>query len=170
MVVHALVVFEERLVSGIDIDVTMVKRVIDFMQNFADKCHHAKEESILFPAMEQKGVPKIGCPLGGLRAEHVKGRALVQQLEETLHEYEKQQSHAARKMIVVFSEIRKLYPNHIWKEDEMVFPMAQRLFQKEELDSLKRDFDQAEKEFGHRHDEHVMFSKEMNELHRINHK
>ena len=60
--------------------------------------------------------------------------------------------------------IRELYPNHIWKEDAMVFPMAERLFTMEELAQMKADFDQVELELGQHHDALIAFADEMEGL------
>ena len=39
------------------------EKAIDFIRNFADKCHHLKEEKILFPAMEEHGIAREGGPI-----------------------------------------------------------------------------------------------------------
>ncbi len=45
----------------------------EFLRLFADKCHHAKEEDLLFPLLESRGMPREGGPTaaagscGGIR-------------------------------------------------------------------------------------------------------
>lgn len=160
-VVHALSVIDEDLQSGEQIDAALIQEVVRFMRNFADKCHHAKEETVLFPAMEDKGVPKTGCPLAALRAEHVKGRKLVTTLKEAAEALAAGRTDAIEEISKAISGIRQLYPNHIWKEDEMVFPMAQRLFTQDELKKLKADFDKAESDLGQDHDQYIEFANKM---------
>ena len=41
-----------------------IEKMLDFFQNFVDKCHHAKEERYLFIKMEERGIPRAGGPLG----------------------------------------------------------------------------------------------------------
>lgn len=48
--------------------------------------------------------------------------------------------------------MRTLYTNHIWKEDEMVFPMVDRLFSAEERKTLFERFETAEAEIGADHE------------------
>jgi len=129
-----------------------LRKVVHFMREFADQCHHAKEEDLLFPAMEKKGVPESGCPLGALRREHEQGRALVKSLEEATDALATKSPGAANGVARVVCEIRDLYGNHIWKEDEMVFPMVDRLFSQEERQSLFEQFEQAEKDIGSDHE------------------
>lgn len=160
-VVHALSVIDEDLHRDGQVDVDLIQKVVRFMRNFADKCHHAKEEAVLFPAMEDKGVPKTGCPLATLRAEHDKGRKLVTTLKEAAEAYAAGRLDAAEEISNAIGGIRQLYPNHIWKEDEMVFPMAQRLFTLDELKQLINDFDKAESDFGQDHDQYIAFANEM---------
>jgi hemerythrin-like domain-containing protein len=39
--------------------------------------HHGKEEEILFPLLEKKGIPADGGPLGVMLMEHGRARALI---------------------------------------------------------------------------------------------
>ena len=52
-----------HLREGRRVDVELLREAVDFMREFADKCHHAKEEELLFPALVAHGVPLHGCPL-----------------------------------------------------------------------------------------------------------
>ena len=40
------------------------RKALEFLRNFADQCHHFKEEKVLFPAMEEHGIPREGGPIG----------------------------------------------------------------------------------------------------------
>jgi hemerythrin-like domain-containing protein len=55
----------DRLESGKKVDPKHLDSILEFIKVFADKCHHAKEEDLLFPAMEKAGIPlersKILC-------------------------------------------------------------------------------------------------------------
>jgi hemerythrin-like domain-containing protein len=44
---------------------------IAFFRNFADRCHHGKEEAHLFPALEAQGFPRQGGPTGVMLHEHI---------------------------------------------------------------------------------------------------
>ncbi len=63
-------------VLGQEVEAKTLQGIVEFMRTFADKCHHGKEEIHLFPALERKGVPARGCPVGALLHEHQQGRAL----------------------------------------------------------------------------------------------
>lgn len=133
-------------------DPETLKEIVRFMREFADRCHHAKEEDLLFPAMEEKGVPDTGCPLGALRREHKQGRALVGELENATQSLAGGEAGAGDALVDATAKITALYTNHIWKEDEMVFPMAARLFSDAERKDLAARFEKAEAEIGADHE------------------
>ena len=162
-VVHGLSLFDAALERGERIDTVLVRQVVEFMREFADRCHHAKEERILFPEMVRKGVPEAGCPIGGLLREHVQGRELVSALARANEAHAEGEAGAADALRAAIAGIQQLYPNHIWKEDQMVFPMAQRLFDAAETARLAADFAAAERDIGAEHERHAAFADELME-------
>jgi len=157
-VVNALEVLGQGLASGEVMDVPLFRNIIIFMREFADRCHHAKEEDLLFPAMVELGVPESGCPIGGLKSEHVQGRNLVNLLDKGVNLYDTEPDRAREIATEAIKGIVKLYPNHIWKEDEMVFPMAEKLFNEGQLSHLKESFERVEEEQGSDHDLYSKFA------------
>jgi len=55
-----------------------IEYIIDFFSIFVDKCHHGKEEDILFPELYIVGTPRQKNFVGFLIKEHQKARVLVQ--------------------------------------------------------------------------------------------
>ena len=66
------------------LDRTSAEQALDFFRNFADRCHHGKEETHLFPAMEAKGFPRQGGPTGVMLSEHEQGRAYIRGMAEVI--------------------------------------------------------------------------------------
>ena len=151
-VVNALGTMANELAHGKAVDATGLREAVRFMREFADKCHHAKEENILFPEMAKHGVPEAGCPLAALLREHSQGRQLVTALAEGTEAYARQEPQAADALMTVISNIGHLYSSHIWKEDNMVFPMVDRLFSAADISRLAERFEQAEAELGEEHE------------------
>src|SRR3546814_17471193 len=56
---------------------TDVTHFLGFLREFADTCHHGKEEGLLFPAMIEAGLSADGGPISVMLSDHDKGRALV---------------------------------------------------------------------------------------------
>jgi hemerythrin-like domain-containing protein len=139
-------------------DPATLREIVHFMREFADRCHHAKEEDLLFPAMEAKGVPESGCPLGALRNEHQQGRTLVRALAEATEALAAGRPEAGAAIADTVTQIDALYTNHIWKEDDMVFPMVDRLFSVEERSALFARFEEAERDIGADHEALAAFA------------
>jgi hemerythrin-like domain-containing protein len=119
-------------------------RFARFFREFADHCHHGKEEDRLFVTMNQCGFPRQYGPLGVMLAEHEAGRAHVRALAELGHgnsllsrpEIGQVRSHAL--------EFVPLLQSHIMKEDNVLYPMAQQAIppaQWELLDEACEAFD-----------------------------
>jgi hemerythrin-like domain-containing protein len=147
-----------RLEGGNQVDPETLRAVVRFLREFADRCHHAKEEGILFPAMQAKGVPASGCPLEGLLGEHRQARALVTAFAEAVDAYAAGRAAAGREIVDAARKIVALYGSHMWKEDEMVFPMVDRLFSPAERDELFERFEEAEEEIGADHEALARFA------------
>ena len=65
-------------------DKQSAKDAVDFFRNFADRCHHGKEEAHLFPAMEAKGFARDCGPTGVMIYEHEQGRKFVRGMAESI--------------------------------------------------------------------------------------
>lgn len=114
------------------------QEVVHFLKTFADKCHHGKEEAGLFPALEAKGVPVEGGPIGVMLREHEEGRELVRTMGQTLLDRD------LHGFTEAASEYKNLLRNHIDKENSILFPLADRLMSDEEQEALFGEFDEFE--------------------------
>jgi len=143
-VVDGLGNLAKTLRTGKAVEPAVLREAVAFMKEFADCCHHAKEEDLLFPAFVKHGVPDHGCPIDALLRDHKEGRRLVADLAAATDAYADGDSEAAERIATAIDGIAKLYPEHIWKEDEMVFPMARRLLSSEERARLFKQFEEVE--------------------------
>jgi hemerythrin-like domain-containing protein len=147
-VVGAAPLLADRLEAGQAVDDGTLQGLVEFMRTFADKCHHGKEEELLFPLLVRKGVPLQGCPLGVLTMEHSKGRTLVTALAGAADAYQKGDPGGQPAVIQALRGIAALYPNHIWKEDYLLFTLANKVLSLEEQQSLYQQFEQVEQRVG----------------------
>ncbi len=120
-------------------------KAIDFIRNFADRCHHLKEEKIFFPALEKKGIPRDGGPIGMMLTEHEEGRGYVRAMAEALKGEVPPKTALVENARAYLSLLR----DHIRKEDEILFNMADEVLSSEEQKNLLREFEEHEaKEVG----------------------
>jgi hemerythrin-like domain-containing protein len=147
-VISAVSVLADRVEVDQAVDVEMLRNIVEFMRIYADKCHHGKEEDLLFPLLEKKGIPMQGCPVGALLAEHARGRVLVTSLSDATTSYENGEPAAQEAILKSLHSIFAVYPNHIWKEDYLLFPMTNKVLSPVEQQKLSEDFEEVETHIG----------------------
>jgi hemerythrin-like domain-containing protein len=115
---------------------------LDFFRKFADCCHHAKEEQVLFPLFEERGIPKRGGPIGMMLLEHDEGRHLLAELDAALVARDRPRfDHAAGTYCALLRA-------HISKERGVLYPMGARLLKLGDDESLVARFAAIEKGTG----------------------
>jgi len=100
---------------------------VDFIRNYADRFHHAKEEDVLFEALVKNGMPRENSPIAAMLMEHDQGRAFVKAMEAaTLEALDGQ---TGREKVIADNALAyaELLRGHISKEDEILYPLAERV-------------------------------------------
>ena len=124
----ALKILEEtarRLEEGVSVEEDHLGGLLEFLRVFVDRCHHGKEEDLLFPAMERAGVPREGGPLGVMLAEHKEGRMYVKGMGAAFLEYRKGGRTSGREYAQNARGYASLLARHIEKEDNVLYPLAE---------------------------------------------
>lgn len=143
-VVLALPGLAETVERGDPVDLEMLEGLVPFMREFADGCHHAKEEDILFPTLLKNGLPPKGGPVQVMCAEHETGREFVSRLEKAVSVYRVDRAQGAEILAAILRDIASLYMAHIRKEDGVLFPMAEQLLGKEKATQLIAEFNEVD--------------------------
>ena len=55
----------------------LFRDAVDFVRNFADRCHHAKEEGNLCPRLEARGLPSQDGPVAGTVVASAGGHGMM---------------------------------------------------------------------------------------------
>ena len=92
-----------------------------FFRDFAGRCHHAKEEQALFPALIAAGLPARGGPIACMLDEHEQGRARLAAMAEAID------SGALAALADQGRDYVDLLRDHIAKENGVLFMMAEQL-------------------------------------------
>jgi hemerythrin-like domain-containing protein len=121
---------------------------VRFLTTFADRCHHMKEEDRLFPAMERCGMPREAGPTAVMREEHELGRGHVRRMDDAIKSFEAGQGGAAERFVREARAFVELLREHIAKEDQILFPMAERMLPAAVHDELLTGFAHAEEAMG----------------------
>jgi hemerythrin-like domain-containing protein len=134
-----------RMASGKSANLDHLEKIIEFLSVFADQCHHGKEEDILFPALEKVGIPREGGPIGVMLNEHDHGREHIRAMRRALGEL-KEGRNGAADFVRAAKGYVELLRNHILKENDVLFIMAEESLSGEEQKRLFDAFETMERE------------------------
>ncbi len=123
-----------------------LERMVEFLRVFADRCHHAKEEDLLFPALEAAGVAREGGPIGVMLAEHARGRELIRAMEDALEGWAGDPNGARHRFAAAARAYASLLEQHIEKEQGVLFAMAERVLTPEQDAILYEGFEAIERD------------------------
>ncbi len=135
-----------KIESGEKAELDHLEQIVGFFKVFADKCHHGKEEELLFPAMEKGGIPKERGPIGVMLLEHQQGRGFIRGMENALGRYKKGDAPALKDFAKEARSYISLLTQHINKEDLVLFPMGDKVLAKDVQEKLSEGFEKIETE------------------------
>ncbi|MFQ6058999.1 MAG: hemerythrin domain-containing protein [Anaerolineae bacterium] len=136
----------QRLEQGEAIAPQIFEDALDFVRTFADACHHGKEEDTLFPFLEVQGIPREGGPIGIMLMEHEQGRQFVRAMAQAVARYEQGDGAAGADIIENARGYVGLLREHILKEDNVLFPMADQVLSVADQQALVARFEEVERE------------------------
>jgi len=134
----------DRIERGEPVPTDKVTALLDFFRVFADQCHHGKEEGMLFPELEAKGIPKEGGPIGVMLFEHEEGRGLRRKMVEAAGNLSDEANW--QQFVTAARNFINLLRQHIWKEDNVLFKMAEQVLTEAEDEQLAERFERHERE------------------------
>ena len=150
------------LKSGKTIPEPILNQVIDFSINFTDVCHHGKEENSLFPELEKKGMPRTSGPIAVMLMEHEVTRKLATRMDTSSKIYLK--SGDATQLIVDMQEYINHVVQHLWKENNRLFEMAEMAL-RNDIEQVNKSLNDVEstklKEIGKTREEYERFADEL---------
>ena len=126
-----------------EINIDHIENIIDFIKNFADKYHHLKEEDILFMEMEKYGMSRESGPIAVMLHDHKEGRNYIKLAVEGIEKFKQGD-------VLAFAQIQEnlmayciLLTNHIAKENNILYPMSERILPANVQASMSEIFDKT---------------------------
>lgn len=131
-------------------DLHFIDIEIDFLKTYADRCHHGKEEDILFNELGKRSISaehkKI---MDSLISDHVYGRKTVRELADAKGRYKKGDKTALMDIMNRQKDLIAFYPRHIEIEDRHFFLPCMKYFSKDEQDCMLTEFQRFDAELIH---------------------
>jgi hemerythrin-like domain-containing protein len=100
---------------------------VDFIRNFADRFHHAKEEDVLFKALVDNGMPAQNSPVAAMLMAHDQGREYVRGLEAAAKKALAGEPGQEPAVVENARGYAALLRDHIDKEDHILYPLSERV-------------------------------------------
>jgi hemerythrin-like domain-containing protein len=145
-VLTALETASQRLAQAEEMRPAFYVNAALFIKNFADGCHHSKEEGVLFKTLHELGMPIEGGPLGVMFSEHEQGRLFTAEMRDAAQKWEAGDATARGAVIHNASGYVALLRQHIQKEDGILFPLADRIIPVAKQDMLTTEFERIKRE------------------------
>ncbi|MFY9341893.1 MAG: hemerythrin domain-containing protein [Planctomycetota bacterium] len=129
---------QRHLLAGGSVRTAFWNPALEFLEQYADRCHHGKEELALFVELERAGLPPTHGPTVCMRNEHELGRQGRRAMLDALH------ARDGSGLAVAVGAYVELLRDHIEKEDQVLFPMAKSMLDEAAVARLRTAFARVE--------------------------
>jgi len=117
-----------------------LEEAVEIIKKFADGLHHAKEESLLFPMMAERGFSVQQGPIAVMLNDHIQGRNYVKGMTENIDLFKNNDLSALALVYQNMLGYGELLRNHIAKENNVLFRMADQALSAGDQESLLIQF------------------------------
>ena len=149
---HALIL---RMIAVVEYNTALLEKgkfrnwqfyldAVDFIRNFADHFHHAKEEEVLFLELVKNGMPEKQSPIEAMHMEHDEGRAHVSAMEEAAQKALDGETGQAAIIAEHAKGYAALLRGHIEKENDILYPLAERILPESVRNDMLAAYETAE--------------------------
>ena len=145
MVVAAMEREARYIREGGEVHADAVKQMVDFTREFTDGCHHGKEEQALFPRLLERS-DQSRTVVAVMLKEHDAGRMRIRAIADDLEAASSGDRDAALRVAANLESYAALLTGHIAKENNVLFPLADRVLDEQDKDWLAGEFGRIERE------------------------
>jgi hemerythrin-like domain-containing protein len=135
-----------RAGNGQHVDLDDLEQVVEFLRVFVDKCHHTKEEELLFPAIRAAGMTAVEPTVVFLEADHVRGREYVTLIQAAFRRLAVRDEAASAHLADALTRYTELLREHVLREESDCFTPADRDLPAEVQAELEEGYERIERE------------------------
>lgn len=151
----------DRIEMEHNINPGFIDIAVDFIRVYADRCHHGKEEEILFRELKKKDIEEDHSrTMEELIEDHKWGRETTKKLVEAKENYINGDENALETVLELINQLVDFYPKHIKKEDKTFFIPIMQYFSNEEQDAMLHEEYEFDKNFIHFHYKEIVIKLE----------
>ena len=142
-VMGSMAVYADR---GERLDAGDLAHVVEFLRVFVDRCHHTKEEELLFPAIRAAGITAAEDTILLLLEDHVRGREMVGRIAAASQRLAEGDASATAELADAMSGYTDLLRAHIRREEDDCFDVADRELPAAVQAELAKGYERIERE------------------------
>jgi hemerythrin-like domain-containing protein len=121
------------------IDPKVFRAMLYYLDTFSERLHHPKEDKFLFEPLRHRGAGPDSL-IAELEREHAEGGASLRRLEQCLIRYEEGGDKEFPEFAQEMERFVEGYWEHMRKEEEHVFPLAEKLLTAADWAAIDRAF------------------------------
>lgn len=126
----------------------LVANLREYLVTYVDGCHNKKEERALFPLLAQRGIPSEGGPVAVMLAEHGQASELIRRIDAAAKGYVAGEAGQLPELKAAFGAYAELNKAHYWKDNDILYPLANRVLSPEDGAELVDEIEEIEQELG----------------------
>lgn len=127
--------------GGSAVDARVFRALLHYLETYAERLHHPKEDQYLFSAMRQYG-QRAEKVVADLEREHASGERSLRDLDHFLARCEEDGAKALPVFAKAVEDFVHGYLLHMKKEEEVVFPLALELLGPADWAVIDRAFEE----------------------------
>jgi len=120
-------------------DLSLIRAIFFYIDEFPERLHHAKETSLLFPRLRSRAA-EAASVLDTLDEQHARGESAIRELEHLLLAYEQLGERRRKPFIAALNRYVEFYTGHMAIEDTQVMPLAEKRLTEEDWRDLNAAF------------------------------
>ena len=125
---------------GEKIDPRVFRAMLYYLDTFTERMHHPKEDRYLFAPLRRLGAGP-GALIAELEREHAEGDAALRRVEQCLIRYEEGGGKEFPEFAREVDRFVEGYWEHMRKEEDGIFPLAERLFTAADWEAIDKAFE-----------------------------
>jgi len=143
---HALTGIAAAVQAGRVVPRADLERAFEIVVEFADKCHHAKEERALFPILSKASPEEGGLLVRRLEGDHAAVRKLVADMRGLVPAVVAGDAGARSRFAKSARAYATILEEHIFQENTRLLPLMDSALSTDERSALGAEFDRIERE------------------------
>ena len=124
-----------------------VEEIVKYLINLIENSHHGKEDDVFYPELISSGIPKETAPLSIINYEHIISVNYLKDISSCVVNCKIGNDFSGELLADSLTNYVIAIKNHIQREEEIVFPIANEVFSIEKQNEILQRFEVIEQKY-----------------------